>query len=183
MTVWILQQQLMADEEERIAERQHLPLPFGDMSDLSRMANQGECRKLLRVQHPDEPPESIALKADRVWKIYEALHVDDIIAVPLKNRGEMALAKMSGHYRFADGVHQIPISWYPERVAFSKLSRHRELFAHGGGMMFEVTSPEARIALRDKLPHSYNRFAKWKWLLIIFFGLSALRLIHQLIGW
>ncbi len=56
MTVWALQLNLSKEEEERITERTHLPLPFDGMPDLSQVASSTQCRKLFMALYPGEPP-------------------------------------------------------------------------------------------------------------------------------
>ncbi len=180
MTIWILYQSLTPEEEVHIGERDALTLPFGDLPDLSLINSPAELRHLLQALHPDDPPETVARKTERLWKLYAGLQVEDIMVVPLKSRKEVALAEVTQRYRYEVGaegtdVHQVEVKWYGKRIRLSALGKHKELFDERGEKMREVTDPEARVAIRDRLPHSYNRFAKWKWLLVLFFMMGLVR--------
>jgi len=185
MTIWVLHPSFTPQEEEQLQERTHLALPFDDLPDLSLITSQVECRHLLGTLHPDDPPESITRKTERVWKLYAGLQLEDIIAVPLKSRKEIALAEVTERYRYrvdsgAD-MHQVGVKWYARRVKLHGFGKHKALFDERGEKMREITDPEARVAIRDKLPHSYNRFAKWKWLLALFFILGLLSRFEHLL--
>lgn len=184
MSIYVLHQNLTPQEEDNIATRTHLALPFEGIPDLSVLHSELECRHLLQALHPDEPPEAIARRLERIWKYYTGMHEEDIIVVPLKSRNELALAEVTGRYVYQAGpggsdVHMIPVRWYDRRVALISMAKHRAMFDRSEPL-YEIVNPQARIAIRDKLPHGYNRFAKWKWLMALFFALSVMHLFERL---
>ncbi len=185
MSMWLLHQTLSADEEARICERTDLVLPFEGLPDLTHVTNQAEARKLLGILHPDEPPESINRRLERFWQRFSNLQIEDIIAVPLEHAREVVIAEVTGHYHYAVGdkgsdIHLIPVRWYDKRIPLSKLAKYKEVFGSGGPAMQEITAVDVRTAVRDHLPHSYNRFVKMKWLLVIFFAMSLIRMFTKL---
>lgn len=187
MTVWVLRQTLDADEEARIFERTELRLPFDGLPDLTQVSNAQEARRLLALLHPDEPPEATARRVERFWHRFSTLQLEDVIAVPLPLSRKLALATVVGHYRYetaADGgdIHLIPVRWHEKFIPLTKFSKHKELFDPANPPMYEVDSAEARASLREQLPHGYNRFAKWKWLMALFFALSLLRMLQGMVG-
>lgn len=187
MTIWILKQTLTGDEEARIAERTRLTLPLGEVPDLSGISDVASLSRLLQVLHPEDPPETIARRADRIWPLYHGTTKEDIIAVPLASRRELALAEITGPYEYQVGaggedIHLVSVKWHDKRVPYGALRRYPELFAAEQPPMFEVENPKARTIIRDRLPHRYNRFAKWKWLLVLFFLMGLVRLFERLIS-
>lgn len=170
MTVWILSQDLKPGED--ILSRSELILPFDDYPDFTMAKTQGGYSKLLQSMHPEAPPESIKRMLEKSWQLYTAIHREDLIAVPLE-AGEAALAEVTGPcgYRVEDGhdIHTVPVKWHG-RLRVS--GKHKALFEPGASKLFEVTDAQARIAIRDKIPHPYNRFAKWKWLIVLFGALG-----------
>jgi hypothetical protein len=184
MSIWVLHASFTPDEEAHIKERTYLPLPFTGLPDLSVINGQIECRHLLQALNPDDPPEAITRKVEQIWRIYAGLQPEDIIVVPLKSRQEVALAEVTQRYHYqvgADGddVHQVKVKWHDARIKFWTLRKHKEILDERGGKLREIGNAEARIIIRDRLPHSYNRFVKWKWLLIFFFVMGLIsRLKH-----
>ncbi|MDE3036893.1 MAG: hypothetical protein KGJ21_00345 [Pseudomonadota bacterium] len=187
MTIWILRQAITPDEEAHVAGRVHLVLPFGEAPDLSGISDLAALRRLLQALHPEDPPETITRRAERIWPLYNGMAIEDIIAVPLPSRRELALAEVTGRYHYQVGaggadVHLVPVKWHDKRVSYGALRRYPELLAPERPPMFEVGSPKARVLIRDRLPHCYNRFARWKWLLALFFAMGAVRLAMRLTG-
>jgi len=183
MTIWVLQQNLTPEEEKHIQERAHLLLPFDGLPDLSTITSPLMGRQLIKALHPDDPPEAVTRRFEYFWNRYSNLQIEDIIVVPLRASQQAALAEVMGIYQYRVGeagadVHLIPVKWH-KRVPLSKFRKHKELFASAEPMV-EVANAEARVALRDHLPHSYNRFAKWKWLLVIFFLMGLVRMMIRL---
>jgi len=78
-------------------------------------------------------------------------------------------------------VHLVPVKWISERLKLNKFSRHRNLLDFSQSTLLEVTDPEIRTLMRSKLPHSYNRFAKWKWILVIIFVLAEIAYVSQMV--
>jgi predicted Mrr-cat superfamily restriction endonuclease len=186
MSIWLLHVKLTPEEEAHIEQLAHLKLPFGDLPDLSMIHTALECRHLLQALYPDEPPEALMRRVERIWPYYSGLQAEDIIAVPLPLRREVALAELTGGYIYRVGVsgadvHLIPVKWHSRRVPFRALRKHAEMLKAGVLTLSEVGNAEARIIIRDRLPHGYNRFVKWKWLLVVFFLMGLVRLIGRLL--
>lgn len=183
MTVWIMQQGLSPEEETQILAAGYLLLPYEGITDLTHIHNAQEARHMLRLLNPADPPETITRQLDAFWPLHTTLQPEDIIAVPLPATQKVALARVGGPYEYrtsfeAGDTHLIPVEWLRDPVPMRAFGKHRELFTRPG--LFEVTDVDARTAIRGQLPHSYNRFHKWKWLLAIFTGMGLLHLLANL---
>ena len=186
MTIWVLHEPLTLEEEKNIHERTHLTLPFDNLPDLSQIRSQQECQQLLKALYPYYPPESIALRADRIWSQFSNLQLDDTIAVPLIHTGKVALAKISGAYMYqVDGnkqdVHHLPVTWYPKIYLLQDFGRNRDVFA-STTPLYTVNDGQAKRAIREKLPYRYNKFVKLKWIWAIIIALAAIRTTMHLLG-
>jgi len=178
MSVWVLHQTLTPADEEHIQERPGVFLPFDDIPDLTMVTTQGQMREFLTRLYPDSPPESIMLKLDRLWQQYHGLQEGDTVAVPLPNKRAVALGRVHGRYEYQVGkdgrdLHMIPVEWYKTVPSFASFGKYKEIFM-GTQRMVEVTDKEARIKIHDKLPHTFNRFVKWKWIIVILVIMQAL---------
>lgn len=185
MTVWMLRLPLTPEEENALRERTHLPLPFEGVPDLSQVRGIGECRQLMQVLYPGEPPETIMRRAERFWGKFSQLTEEDIITVPLKAQQQLAIAEINGRYVYRVGdkgvdVHLVPVKWHEKTVPLRKLSKDKALMDESGEPLSEVTDVETRTLIRDRLPYAYNRFAKWKWLLLLFFAMGLVRMFVRL---
>ncbi|MFW0776535.1 MAG: hypothetical protein ACN2B6_02300 [Rickettsiales bacterium] len=185
MSIWVIQQQLTAEQEADILLRKSIELPFDGMPDLSMVANQSECKRLLQTLHPDQPPESIQLMLDRLWNQFSGIGVDDTVAVPLPMRKEVAIARVDGKYYYKMGKngedhHLIDVQWYPRTHPITSFGKSKHVFASDNLPMMEINNKEAREKILAKLPYKYNRFSKLKWIAAIFIFFHAARMLGHL---
>lgn len=184
MSAWILHQLVSPDEEANIERRERLLLPFDGVPDLSFVGSVGELAKMLRTLNPELPVETIHRRSERYFDYYQGLQPDDLVAVPLHARKEIALGKITGRYGYEVGangedVHSIGVNWYGVRVPLARLGKYKPLFDNYRERLIEITDIDARNALRKWLPVSYNRFAKWKWLLALLFAIQIISMLLQ----
>ena len=183
MSMWLLQQALTPEDEAGIFARDVLWLPFDGLPDLTHVTGIAEAKKLLAMLYPDEPPEAVTRRVDRFWHCFNDVQIDDIVVVPLTVTQLVAVAEVSGAYRYQVGVdgqdvHLLPVRWYEKKIPLAKLQKHKAQLG-GGERMREITDAETRVAIRDRLPHSYNRFAKWKWLLGLMFAMGLVQMLRR----
>ena len=169
MSLWILRQTLTAQEEENLLHRAYVLLPFSHVPDLSHVINPQELRHILHRLDPEAPPETLMRMQERIWTQLNSLQPGDLVAVPLLHSDKVVLGETNGRYSYhvdAQGrdEHRIEIHWHTQLIPQAAFGKHRLIFKNAPDMM-EVTDKEARIKIYDQLPHSYNRFAKWKWLM------------------
>lgn len=177
MSVWVIKQAL-PQPEENILQRSYISLPFDPLLNLSGVMSPAECLNRLRALYPEAPPESSALMLDRIWPYYVGMQIEDTIAVPLPQSKVVALARVGGAYYYEGetnngDAHRMPVEWQGSAVPMASFGRFKKLFAEDAPRIQEITDREARIAILDKLPHAYNRFAKWKKLAIILVIMQA----------
>lgn len=185
MSIWILRQQLTADEEAHLTTRPYIILPFDHIPDLSSVVNAQELRDILQALDPEAPPESINMKLERIWQQYTSLHMEDVVVVPLTHSKKVAIGEISGRYHYkvdenGKDVHTMGINWHPQLISHLVFGKHKHLFTNNFTMQ-EVTDKEARIKIMDQLPRSYNRFAKWKWVLMIFLIMQAMVMLFSML--
>jgi predicted Mrr-cat superfamily restriction endonuclease len=169
MTIWIVHIKLSPDEEVHIGERSHLPLPFGDLPDLSGVSSPAQARQVIRNLYHDDPPESHSRRFDSFWNAFSGLQREDIIVVPLPIANELAFAEVMEPYSYsASEGHRAQVTWYRLRVTGRKLGKYKDVFAEGSIKIFEVKDVETKNAIRGWLSHSHQKFGWMKWLIIIY---------------
>ncbi|MDX2073739.1 MAG: hypothetical protein SFX19_05165 [Alphaproteobacteria bacterium] len=183
MSVWVLQSPFTAEEEKHLAQMEELPLPFDDLPDLSGVRNEESMRWLLEKLRPDAPPETIVRRADVYWARYGRLAAADLLVIPLSNK-KIALAEVVTpyHYRVELGKdsHYATVKWMETSLAQRKLGALSLLLANPSPMQM-VETVDGRKAVYLLLKRSYNRFAKWRWLLALLFAMQVtLMLVNML---
>ena len=168
MSVWIFQSPFTAGEEKHLAEHLELPLPFGDLPDLTGVDSEATMRRLLGALAPDSPPETIVRRAETTWQLYSNLAADDLIVVPLAEGKLVALAEITSryHYHVEDGkdAHSVGIRWLETSIPRRRLSAlARKL--EGAVPMQLVEHADERKLVYALLKRSYNRFTKGRWVI------------------
>ena len=185
MTVWMLHLPLSSADEESIRQRAFLPLPFGNVPDLTLIGSSFEFRRMMASLNMELPPEALDRMQDKIWKILSELQPEDIIAVPLTHKRAVALAEVSGKYTYSkdagdNNAHQIPVTWQEKLIPLGKFRLHKPLIENTGNAILEVSDPSARAIIQSSLKRSYNRFAGLKWIVLVF---TLWHLFQMLMSW
>lgn len=167
--------------EERLSEADHLAIDWPELPSLEMVQNLQQLKHQLSALAPDAPPETITRRAERIWKFLREAAEEDVIAVPLPGKKEVAFAQITGPYfcRREDEafVHARPVKWFPKTMKLRAFYRHKHVFEKGASAFSAVAGRDAKNFIRGKLPFRYNRFARITWILLL---LVALKMLHVL---
>lgn len=175
MTVWLYQRHLSPEAQATITEQALLVLPVGtDIPDLTGLHSLAQCKQMLAMLTPGSPPEQIHRQAEKLWQIRTQLQPEDIIVVPLPATQEIAIADVTSYYRYDVGpqgedVHAVKVSWN-KRLPTQLFGKDKSYFSMAPGAretLIEIENKELRIAIHNRLERSYNRFARWRWILVV----------------
>lgn len=178
MSVWVAG---MASPEA-VWELEELPLPFAGYPDLSGVGSEQEMQRLVALLHPDKPPESIIREAEKAWRIFSALAVEDLVLVPSYDTRMASLAQVVQSYRYreegGEDMHSASVRWLKHHIPFRKINMLSNVLVQRYSMI-QVEHPDQRKQIYHLLDRPYNRFAKWRWIL----GVAiAMQVIVMLIG-
>jgi hypothetical protein len=174
MSVWLFKAPLSDPPQTELA------LPFSGLPDLSGVTSEGAMRKLLALVDPAAPPETITRQAETHWRNFSGLAVGDLLVVP--TGANFALAEIIKPYYYdvdagAD-LHKAAVKWLESDIPARKLSGLSGL-ADNGAVLQPVPHADQRKQVYILLKRSYNRFAKWRWILCI---VVVMQVITMLIG-
>lgn len=189
MSVWVLHQPVEHGQETQLLERPHVIIPWQGIPNLAGIHSQRELMKLVQQLMPDAPPETLSLKSQVVWDSFSQLHKEDIIAVPLPQTNQIALAEVTGGYEYQaaqvgrPAQHVYPVRWHGQLVPLARFGAHVSRLCDESVPLWQVENDKLRGLIRDQLPLGYNRFRYFKWLLAVAFVLHLINfLINQLGG-
>ncbi|MFO0389614.1 MAG: hypothetical protein ACK502_07860 [Alphaproteobacteria bacterium] len=184
MTVWIMHMPMKEQEENALMQLTELPLPFGDLPDLSTVNNGREFKRLISLLQVDTPPETIERLHDKIWTILSELQPEDIIVLPLQHKRVVAVAEISGRYSYAKDegskAHRIAVKWHEKTIPFIRFRLHKSLIESKEWSIAELKDQSARAIIQLRLPYKYNRFAKVKWIASVFILWQALQMLLRL---
>ena len=168
MTIWIIRQ-----PNAPTTATKELRLPFAGLPDLSGVRSEADMRRLLQTLSPDTPPETIVRQAEVHWRNVSELMAHDVVLVPLANKAGYAIGEITAPYAYrvenGEDVHSANIRWLDMHVPRRKLTMVKDEAV----AMQKIESPEARKQIFALTPHPTNRFAKWRWLIVLMFILQA----------
>lgn len=182
MSVWLLSGEADLNPEER----GWIALPFGELPDLSAVHSLAQCRALLQSLSPEDPPETLATKATRLWDRLSAIQQENLVALPLAEAQEVAVAEITGPYRYEPAAepalrHRCDVTWH-NPVPFRKFRGYREVTQVQSRADFsEVTDVGLRNIIRSRLDVPYNRFSGLAWIAGLLFALQVLNMLIRLV--
>ena len=161
-----------------------LALPLGDLPDLTAIGSLSQCRQLLQKIAPDDPPETLAGRASRLWEKLTAIQQENLIALPLPQVGQVMIAEITGPYHYVadaaiDERHRCNVQWH-RPLPLRKFRGFKQVMEPSSdGTFQEVTEVGLRNLLRSSLAVSYNRFSGLAWIAGL---LLALQVANMVIG-
>jgi hypothetical protein len=181
MTIWYYVLPMSVTEEYALSERKSLPLPFDTLPDLSQISSEAELKKLILALHQDEPPEATQRRVDKAWNVLSHIAREDIVVMPLIQSKKWAVGEITSPYLYEVGaggedMHSVDVSWHHTNLAWRRLSL-LEGFGRTAFQMAPIEAREEKRAVYSSLKKAYNRFAKFKWLLVLLFALQLISYI------
>lgn len=184
MSVWVAhvpEERLPSHDITRHGGEGKVHLPLDEWPDVTGVNSPGELRQRLKSLHPESAPEAIAGMTERLWACAHAVHAEDIIAFPVPSMGEVCFAQALSRVKYEDGRYMLPVKWFANRARIAQFRHNRDIFENHGVILREVTSPQMKIAIRDRLPLPGNRFRSWKWLVGLLVLLQIMRVASRLL--
>ncbi|MFI7514080.1 restriction endonuclease [Micromonospora echinofusca] len=89
---------------------------FKEVDDLTRAATRDAVAGLVRAAFPDAKANLVANYAGQLWALRERITVGDIVVMPMKTSGQIAIGKVVGGYRHLtdpdpERRHVRPVQW------------------------------------------------------------------------
>ena len=127
MGLWKIQGGREGDREEFALSNSVAVIGWTDVGDLSAMEDRATLAAALARGYPDAKAKTRSNWESQLWPFAHAIALDDWIAMPLKARPAVAIARCAGPYTyradFAPGHrHTLPVHWLTElpRAAFDQ---------------------------------------------------------------
>lgn len=93
---------------------------FSQVSDLSNATSRETVLEIQRKARPDAKESQIRSWGAQLYAIAQRIQKDDLIAMPLKNRPQIAIGKATGPYQYrtdlGDIHHTVPVRWIRDDI-------------------------------------------------------------------
>ncbi len=104
MAVWTVKGGRHGEREDRCLEHGVIGAGFVDIPDMSEVANQEALSELCEQAAPDWAPRTRATNAGQLWSLRERMQEGELVVLPLKTTGTIAVGRVTGPYAYRDDL-------------------------------------------------------------------------------
>jgi len=128
MTLWLVREGADGENEQFALENNVVAIGWGELPDLSKITSREELRELYETTYPDESKNATSNYVGQVWAFYHSISKGDLVALPLKSTGSIALGKITGKYEHhpehpVDAKHSRSVEWIRKDVPRSDFAQ------------------------------------------------------------
>jgi restriction system protein len=152
MTLWVVKGGRTGEREDRFLENSVVGVGWEELGDLSLFGTRDALKVAYRETYPGESEIRVGVQVGQMWAISHTMSDGDLVVVPLKTRGQIAVGRIAGPYRHTsefgpDMVHVRPVKWI--RKDFPRRAFDQDLLYSFGSFLGVATAfrnnAEARV--------------------------------------
>ena len=179
MAVWVVRGGEPQDEDKAL-DTGVLGLGYGLFKDLAGIVTWQDIQKLLGEGDREAKASSTGSKARQIWKFKDKINLGDLVVMPRRRQGTIAIGEMEGEYQFLPDAshlfHTRKVRWINKEVRRASLGQDLQKSMDAQGAVYEPkkeNAPETRLrtaALTGKDPGvggtnegdtSWDAFVEW----------------------
>lgn len=127
MALWLVRAGKYGEREDFALDKNMAVIGWDEMPDLSGIHDRKDLAALLAKTYPNYKEKTLMNWEAQLWAFVQRIKPGDWVALPLKRRSAVAIAKVEGDYSFdashpARAYHYRPVKWQGEfpRAAFGQ---------------------------------------------------------------
>lgn len=156
MAVWGVRAGQAGQQEREALEAGVITIDWPELPDLSGVASGEEMKALYRRLCRETRESVYTSKAGQVWEFIHGILVGDMVVLPLKNREEVAVGRVTGPYAYRDDhpsnvQHVRPVRWLAKDLARSGLGEDFRARLGARRTVWKIDIPDAEDRLVDLL--------------------------------
>ena len=137
MPLWLVRAGGHGEQEQGALEHNVAVIGWNELSDLSHVKTREELVELLDRTYPDDK-KAIPNWTGQIWSFLRKMQADDLVVLPLKTQGSIAVGKVAGPYTYQTGLgseihHTRPVKWI--RTDIPKTAFQQDLLYSFGAFM------------------------------------------------
>jgi restriction system protein len=116
MTVWTVKGGSQGQREERFLDHHIIGGGWEDLPSLTEIASKEDLDHLYRRSYPEASNKQVSAYVGQLWSLTHRMEQGDLIVVPLKTTGTVAVGRITGPYAHRDDLgedlrHTRPVDW------------------------------------------------------------------------
>jgi restriction system protein len=138
MTLWVVKGGRSGEREDRFVEHSVVGIGWDEMPDLSDYQTRESLKEKYREVYPGESEVKIGVQTGQLWALSHVMKDSELVVVPLKTRGQIAIGRVAGPYRHtmefgSDMRHVRPVKWI--RTDFPRQDFDKDLLFSFGSFL------------------------------------------------
>jgi restriction system protein len=127
MAFWVVRAGKLGEQEQFALEHNCVVVGWDDVPDLAQFSTRPELRQALAHIYRDLSEAKLSVWTGQLWSFSHEIKDGDLIALPRKHTGTIAIGKISGKYTFVPSGpnqtrHQRPVNWIDQDFARQRLA-------------------------------------------------------------
>lgn len=122
MSVWTVKGGIHGELEDRFLESGLIGGGWPKLGDLAPLDEREKLREAYAAAYPEHSAKQQSNYVGQLWSLRSRMQEDDLVVVPLKTTGTVAVGRISGPYAYRDDLveglrHTRPVSWLKTDVS------------------------------------------------------------------
>ncbi|HEV2738076.1 MAG TPA: restriction endonuclease [Candidatus Elarobacter sp.] len=154
MKAWFVRAGRNGENEALALDEEIAVIGWSELGDLSGIETKEALKNLIVAKHPELSTAQIGQAVAQVWAFCHDIVIGDIIALPLKTRGVIALGTCSGPYLYRpeltdqDAVHTRAVDWKARDLSRTRFDEDLLLSLNSGRTVGQIQRENAVPRLR-----------------------------------
>lgn len=154
MAAWVIRAGASGEDEAWNLTQGRAGVGFAEVGDLSHCTTRDDVRAVVDAAYPGAAKGRRANFTGQLWALRHTIQVGDLIVMPLKRSGELALGTCTKSYAYdqaepdKDRRHYISVEWSDEHISRSVLKDDLVNTLNGALTVFSPTRNHAEQRLR-----------------------------------
>ena len=152
MAVWVVRGGRNGEREQEALEDNILGIGFGGLQDLSTTQTREQATRLVREDNPGAKDGSVIAWTSSVWAFRDGIKRGDLIVMPRKWQGVIAIGEMVGDYEFRpdtlESGHRRAVKWINREVSKDSLEEDLRTSLERPPTVYQLKSGNAEQRLR-----------------------------------
>ncbi len=114
-TAWLIRAGRHGEHEDFNLDNGLAGLGWSDIPDLREIPSRARLKELIRDTNPDNKERSVSAQANQLWRFKTEVRVGDLVVLPLKTTGQIALGTVTREYwyqKVEDSYpHVVSVEW------------------------------------------------------------------------
>lgn len=162
---WVIRAGRSGEREDWVLTAGFAGGGFKEVADLSPCNEREEVRALVEAAYPSKPKGFVSNFTGQLWALRSRIGVGDLVVLPMKTTGMVAIGTVSGNYLYRDDPdgsrrHVRPVEWHRTDIPRTAIGQDLLFTLNGAATIFECRRNDAAYRLSKLLETGHDPGAR-----------------------